>query len=76
MQEVLRMYPPVGIGQMREAMADVSLAGKLKIPKGAIVWISHYAMHNCIHLWDEPEKFQPGNSLSVPNLGKAPKTDW
>ncbi len=61
-QEVLRMYPPVGIGQMREAMTDVSLVGKLQIPKGAIVWISHFAMHNCRHNWDEPERFNPGRA--------------
>lgn len=63
------MYPPVGIGQMREAMAGVSLAGKLQIPKGAIVWISHYAMHNCHHNWEEPGKFKPGGMLKAKVVG-------
>lgn len=61
LQEVLRVYPPVGIGQIREAMTDVSLAGKLQIHAGILVWVSHYAMHNCRSNWEEPEKFKPGN---------------
>lgn len=64
MQEVLRIYPPVGIGQIREATADVSLAGKLAIPRGVLVWVSHYAMHNTNHNWENPEKFDPGTSAS------------
>ena len=60
MQEVLRMYPPVGIGQLRQAQQDVSLAGKLSIPKGTVVWIPHYGMHNARHNWEAPEKFDPG----------------
>lgn len=59
-QEVLRVYPPVGIGQIREAKNDVSLAGKLKLPRGVLVWVSHFAMHNAQHNWDNPEDFNPG----------------
>lgn len=62
MQEVLRMYPPVGIGQTREALEDVTLAGKLRIPKGTLVWVPHFAIHNAEFLWDEPRKFIPGGS--------------
>ena len=58
------MYPPVGIGQIREAQADVRLAGKLLIPKGVLCWVSHFAMQNCKHNWDEPEKFSPGEPLA------------
>ena len=54
------MYPPVGIGQLRQAQQDVSLAGKLSIPKGTVVWIPHYGMHNARHNWEAPEKFDPG----------------
>jgi cytochrome P450 len=41
LQEVLRMYPPVGIGQIRVAEKhDLVLGGKLKIPAGTIMWVS------------------------------------
>ena len=41
MQEVLRMYPPVGIGQIRVAEKhDIVLGGKLHIPAGTIMWVS------------------------------------
>lgn len=65
-QETLRMYPPVGIGQMREALTDVTIAGKLKIPKGTIVWVPHYGIQNTILNWDEPDKFIPGANGSMP----------
>ena len=62
------MYPPVGIGQMREALADVTIAGKLKIPKGTIVWVPHYGIQNASFNWDQPDKFMPGAWLSLPSL--------
>ena len=41
MQEVLRMYPPVGIGQVRIAEKhDIVLGGKLHLPAGTIMWVS------------------------------------
>lgn len=40
-QEVLRMYPPVGVGQIRVAEKhDIVLGGKLHIPAGTILWVS------------------------------------
>ena len=40
-QEVLRMYPPVGIGQIRVAdKHDIVLGGKLHIPAGTIMWVN------------------------------------
>ena len=40
-QEVLRMYPPVGIGQIRVAEKhDIVLGGQLHIPAGTIMWVS------------------------------------
>jgi len=59
-QEVLRHYPPVGIGQIREATTDVTLAGRLRLPKGSLVWVPHVGMQNARHNWDDPEKFLPG----------------
>ena len=60
------MYPPVGIGQLRQAQQNVSLAGKLSIPKGTVVWIPHYGMHNARHNWEAPEKFDPGAQVPQP----------
>lgn len=64
LQETLRMYPPVGFGQVRQALRDVTLAGKLRIPKGVIVWVPHYGIQNTIHNWEEPNKFVPGALMS------------
>lgn len=59
-QETLRIYPPVGIGQVREATCDVTLAGRLHLPKGTIVWVPHYGIQNAKHNWDRPDDFLPG----------------
>ena len=43
LQEVLRMYPPVGIGQIRVAEKhDIVLGGQLHIPAGTIMWVSPF----------------------------------
>lgn len=62
MQEVLRMYPPVGIGQIRVSHShDLVLCGeKLAIPRGTLLWVPHHAMHNAATNWDLPSKFLPG----------------
>lgn len=62
LQEVLRMYPPVGIGQLREALTDVIIADRLKIPKGCLVWVPHLALQNAPHNWSNPDTFDPGHS--------------
>jgi cytochrome P450 len=65
-KEVLRLYPPVGIGQMRICHShDLSLAGgRLFVPRGTSVWVPHHAMHNAAHNWDEPEAFKPERWLA------------
>jgi cytochrome P450 len=57
-KEVLRMYPPVGIGQLRMCHThDLRLAGgRLFVPRGTLVWVPHHAMHNAAHNWDEPDR--------------------
>ena len=61
MQEVLRMYPPVGVGQVRVSFQhDLVLAGKLAVPKGTLLWVPHHGLQNVSFNWDEPDRFQPG----------------
>ena len=44
-QEVLRMYPPVGIGQIRVAEKhDIVLGGRLHIPAGTIMWVGSLSL--------------------------------
>jgi cytochrome P450 len=58
--EALRMYPPVGAGQVRISDRDLSLAnGRLFVPAGTMLWVPHHSLQNAEHNWDEPEKFQP-----------------
>eukprot|EP00884_Botryococcus_braunii_P007185 jgi/Botrbrau1/16468/Bobra.0142s0062.1 len=65
-KEVLRMYPPVGLGQVRVCHThDLMLCGgKLFVPKGTALWVPHHAMHNTKHNWDQPEKFLPERWLT------------
>ena len=61
LQETLRLYPPVGIGQLRAPYkADIQLAGHLHIPKGTLLWVPHTAMQTAQHNWDDPQAFKPG----------------
>lgn len=66
-KEVLRMYPPVGIGQIRVCHTqDLVLAGgRLTVPRGALVWVPHHAMQNAAHNWDEPAVFKPERWLET-----------
>ena len=74
-KEVLRMYPPVGIGQLRMCHThDLRLAGgRLFIPRGTLVWVPHHAMHNAAHNWDEPDAFKPERWLETPGCEYAQK---
>ena len=61
LQETLRLYPPVGIGQLRAPYkSDIQLAGHLSIPKGTILWVPHTAIQGAKHNWDKPQAFKPG----------------
>lgn len=60
-QETLRMYPPVGIGQVRISNShDITLADRLHIPAGTCIWVPHHAIQNASFNWDDPTKFMPG----------------
>lgn len=74
-QETLRMYPPVGIGQVRISTShDIMLADQLHIPAGTCIWVPHHAMQNASFNWDDPDKFLPGEqSFLVTGLGHSEK---
>lgn len=60
-QETLRLYPPVGIGQIRVSRRhDMTLAGKLHLPRGTMLWVPHHAIQNTSFNWDYPDQFVPG----------------
>ncbi|KAK9801866.1 hypothetical protein WJX73_003752 [Symbiochloris irregularis] len=59
-KEALRLYPPVGIGQIRVSRRhDITLAGKLHLPRGTLLWVPHHAIQNTSFNWDQPDKFLP-----------------
>jgi cytochrome P450 len=61
MQEALRMYPPVAVGQVRVATShDITLGGRLRLPAGTVMWVPHHAIQNASFNWDQPDKFLPG----------------
>ena len=72
-KEVLRMYPPLGIGQLRVCHThDLRLAGgRVLVPRGTLVWVPHHAMHNAQHNWDEPDAFKPERWLETPGCEYA-----
>ena len=64
MQETLRMYPPVGIGQGRVCMShDTVVGGHLRLPAGTCVAMPHHTIHNASFNWDDHDKFLPGKSI-------------
>eukprot|EP00884_Botryococcus_braunii_P001267 jgi/Botrbrau1/11140/Bobra.331_1s0009.2 len=62
-KETLRMYPPVGQGTSREALKDVVLGGKYKIPKGTRVWLPIIPVQMSEALWENPTAFKPERFL-------------
>eukprot|EP00980_Cylindrotheca_fusiformis_P012419 scaffold3046_cov105-Cylindrotheca_fusiformis.AAC.18 len=57
LQEVLRMYPPVG-AIARYPTQTEKIAG-ITVPKGTRLVISPYLLHRHPKYWDEPNKFRP-----------------
>ena len=63
------MYPPVGIGQIRTARKhDITLAGKLHVPRGTLLWVPHQALQNVSFNWDQPNQFLPGAHAAAVRL--------
>jgi len=62
--ETLRLYPPVP-WDPKFAVHDDVLPSGCKVPAGALVSWSAYAMGRLERYWEEPEKFDPTRFLSA-----------
>jgi cytochrome P450 len=74
-EEAMRLYPPAYVFS-RRAAADDQL-GPYRIPKGAHIVISPYAIHRRPDYWPEPdafwpERFAPGARADRPKLAYLP----
>jgi cytochrome P450 len=56
-EESMRLYPPAYVFS-RSVLAEDQL-GPYRIPKGALVIVSPYALHRRPDYWPEPEAFRP-----------------
>jgi cytochrome P450 len=66
--ESMRRYPPAwGIG--RRAIEDVEIAG-YTIPRGTVVIVSQYLLHNDPRFFPEPERFDPDRWLPERQHGR------
>ncbi|KAK9866213.1 hypothetical protein WJX84_000073 [Apatococcus fuscideae] len=61
-QETQRLYPAVAFGTSRcSPHKDVYLDnGRLRVPKGTIVWVLTHSLQNSSFTWEHPERFDPG----------------
>lgn len=57
-KEAMRLYPPAWVLNMRVAAGETML-GEYRVPKGAYVWVSPFAMHRRPAYFPEPERFDP-----------------
>jgi cytochrome P450 len=74
-KETLRLYPPAHIFG-RESVRELTL-GNWKIPKGASVLMSPYALHRSSDYWPDPHSFRPdrwldGSADGVPKNAYLP----
>ena len=73
------MFPVVGTGTTRvNPKRDVILGnGKLRVPRGTIVWIGQHALMNCQANWSEPDRFIPERWAQVRMTWEACRhTSW
>ncbi|KAM8930999.1 cytochrome P450 4B1-like [Pelodytes ibericus] len=57
-KECLRLYPPVP-GVARQLIQPITFCDGRSLPKGAIVFLSIYAMNRSSSIWTNPEVFDP-----------------
>ena len=74
-EEALRLYPPAYVFSRRAAADD--MLGPFRMPAGAHIVISPYAMHRRADYWPEPdafwpERFAPGARTDRPKLAYLP----
>ncbi|MEO7109192.1 MAG: cytochrome P450, partial [Polyangiaceae bacterium] len=72
-KETMRLYPPAHIIG-REATRDVTL-GNWKIPRGASVLMSPYALHRSPEYWPDPHAFRPERWLDG-SADRVPKNAY
>ncbi|KAK6186254.1 hypothetical protein SNE40_008325 [Patella caerulea] len=72
LHESMRLCPVVPLGLPHATRCDTTL-GEYEIPKGTMVMVNHWALHNDPETWKDPEIFRPERLLDAD--GKlAPKT--
>ena len=62
MQETLRLYPPVGAGQVRLVNRQLKLSEDLLVPSGCLLWVPHHGVFTSSRNWDRSKEFVPGKT--------------
>ncbi|MEO0564352.1 MAG: cytochrome P450, partial [Chloroflexota bacterium] len=76
LQETMRLHPPFWSLFTRRVLEPITL-GEVTIPKGALIYISPYAVHRDERWWPDPqtfdpERFAPGWKDRVPSYAFMP----
>ncbi|XP_050214608.1 cytochrome P450 81Q32-like [Mercurialis annua] len=66
--ETLRMKPAAPLIPAHESSQECTLGG-YKIPRGTMLLVNMFAVHNDPNLWEEPTKFKPERYLKEDGLG-------
>ncbi|MFL5319529.1 MAG: cytochrome P450 [Myxococcaceae bacterium] len=72
-QEAMRLYPPAWIFSRKAIKEDV--IGGYRIPAGATVVMSPWALHRDPRFWENPEGFDPDRFTEERSAGR-PKTSY
>ncbi|KAK9812980.1 hypothetical protein WJX72_006775 [[Myrmecia] bisecta] len=57
-KEAMRMLPSASDGSFRESKRRVKMGG-FEVPKGVVVWIPFYSMHNSSRNWPDAGQYMP-----------------